>query len=75
MSDWALSLTIFVALGITGVAMEVWARRWPRLPGPVPASVRLPRAAPSVAAAMRTTAGRVAVFAWWLWLGIHFLAR
>lgn len=75
MTAWALSLTVFVALLFIGLAMELWAWRWPRFRAPVPAGVRLPRAAPSLAAAMRTTPGRVAVFAWWLWLGIHFLAR
>jgi hypothetical protein len=29
----------------------------------------------TVAAAMRTTPGRVAVLVSWLWLGVHFLAR
>jgi hypothetical protein len=33
------------------------------------------RPRPVVAAAMRTTPGRVAVLVGWLWLGVHFLAR
>jgi hypothetical protein len=33
------------------------------------------RPRPGVAAAMRTTPGRVAVLLGWLWLGVHFLAR
>ncbi|MGZ4631719.1 MAG: DUF6186 family protein [Actinomycetes bacterium] len=65
MTPRAASITGFVVLLLVGVGLELWART----------TARVPRAAPSVSAAMRTTPGRVAVFAWWLWLGIHFLAR
>jgi len=59
------SLLGFAALLVAGLALEVAARR--RL-GPATAGQAL-------AAAMRTTAGRVAVLAVWVWLGVHFLAR
>lgn len=65
----AISAGGFVLLGLIGLALE-WAGR-PRpteTSGPAPAG-----AAPS--AAMRITNGRVAVLMWWLWLGVHFLAR
>ncbi|HEX7744417.1 MAG TPA: DUF6186 family protein [Micromonosporaceae bacterium] len=29
----------------------------------------------ALTAAMRTSAGRVVVLGWWLWIGWHFLAR
>lgn len=60
-----VSIAGFVLLGLVGVGMETAARRGGRLP-PVGASL---------AAAMRTTPGRVAVLVWWIWIGVHFLAR
>ena len=33
------------------------------------------RPGPTIGSAMRTTTGRVAVLAAWLWVGLHFLAR
>lgn len=65
MTGTAVSIAGFVLLGLLGVGLEVVARR----------SERLPRAGASLAAAMRTTPGRVAVLVWWVWLGVHFLAR
>ena len=55
----------FAVLLLAALALEVAARR-----GAGPAT-----AAQAVDAAMRTTAGRVAVLVAWLWLGVHFLAR
>ena len=65
MTGTAVSVAGFVLLGLVGVALEVLARR----------TGRLPTAGASLAAAMRTTPGRVAVLVWWVWLGVHFLAR
>lgn len=55
----------FAALLLAALALETAARR-----GTGPAT-----APQAVGAAMRTTAGRVAVLLVWLWLGVHFLAR
>jgi len=54
-----------VVLAVGGAALELTAHR---------RSDR-PSAGQAIGAAMRTTPGRVAVLAVWLWLGIHFLAR
>jgi hypothetical protein len=61
----AVSATGFAIVAAVGVALEVIARRGGRV-APVGGAV---------AAAMRTAPGRAAVLVWWLWLGIHFLAR
>jgi hypothetical protein len=55
----------FALLAVSAVVLDAAARRRPDLPS----------AGRSVAAAMRTTPGRVAVLAAWLWIGVHFLAR
>ncbi len=55
----------FAVLLLAALVLEVLARR-----GAGPAT-----AAQVVAAAMRSTTGRVAVLLVWLWLGVHFLAR
>lgn len=62
----AVSVTGFLLLLAVGILLEARARTGDQ---------RGVRAVPSVAAAMRTSAGRAAVFMWWLWLGVHFLAR
>jgi hypothetical protein len=60
-------IAVAFALVLAGAAaVEVGARR----PG---AAVRTLGA--TVAAALRTRAGRAVVFGLWLWLGWHFLAR
>ena len=64
-SGTVVSVLAFVVLGLAVVVLEASARLMGR-----PAS--LPDA---VAAAMRTTPGRVAVLASWLWIGVHVLAR
>jgi hypothetical protein len=48
-----------------GAVLEVVAHRRPDRPS----------AAQAIGAAMRTTPGRLAVLAAWMWLGVHFLAR
>ena len=65
MSGTAVSVVVLASLLVGGVALELSARR------------RDDRAtaAQAVAAAMRTTAGRVVVLTAWVWLGVHFLAR
>jgi hypothetical protein len=60
-----VSVAGFVLLGLVGAGLELTAR----------ATARVPTAGRSVAAAMRSTPGRVAVLVWWVWLGVHFLAR
>lgn len=60
-----VSILVFVVLALTAVAFEASAHRTGR-----PASL-----ADALAAAMRTTPGRVAVLASWLWIGVHVLAR
>jgi hypothetical protein len=55
----------FLALLAIGIWLEIRAR----LRAPAATATR------SLAAAMRTTPGRVAVLSWWVWLGTHFLAR
>jgi len=65
MSATAISLAGFLLLLAAGVGLELSARH----------RHERPTAARSLAAAMRTTPGRVAVLSWWLWLGVHFLAR
>jgi hypothetical protein len=70
MSHRAVSIAVFLVLGAVGLGLEAWARR-----GPVARAGGFPAAGPALAAAMRSTPGRVAVFSWWVWLGVHFLAR
>jgi hypothetical protein len=60
-----VSLLGFGALVLAAVALDLSARLGGR-----PAT-----ADRAVAAAMRTTAGRVAVLAVWVWVGVHVLAR
>jgi hypothetical protein len=55
----------FVAIAVAAVGAEWFARR---RAGIRPAGVTL-------AAALRSRGGRIAVLAVWLWLGWHFLAR
>ncbi len=55
----------FAVLAIAALALELAARHHPD--GAT--------AAQALTAAMRTTRGRLAVLAGWLWLGVHFLAR
>jgi predicted lipoprotein len=54
-----------VVLAVAAAALELAAHR----------RNDRPSAAQAIGAAMRTTPGRAAVLAVWLWLGIHFLAR
>jgi len=56
----------FAAILALAVATDVLARR----PGS-----RIRPLGVTLAAALRTRAGRIAVFGLWLWLGWHFLAR
>jgi hypothetical protein len=65
MSGTSVSVVGFAALLVTGLALEIAARR-----GRVRAT-----AAQAVGAAMRTTPGRAMVLMVWVWLGVHFLAR
>lgn len=66
MSGTAVSVGGFLALLAAGVVLEVRARRRPGTAA---------GAGQALAAAMRTTPGRLAVFSVWIWLGVHFLAR
>ena len=61
----ALSTAVFALLLAGGLALQLRARR---TAGAVTGGQAL-------AAAMRTSAGRVTVFVLWLWTGVHFLAR
>jgi len=61
----AIGVLGFVALLASGLGLEIAGRR---CGGAVTAGQAL-------AAAMRTTFGRVAVLAAWIWIGVHFLAR
>lgn len=65
MTGTTVSVIGFVALFVTGLALELAGRRRPARPA----------AAQALAAAMRSTPGRAAVLAVWLWVGVHFLAR
>jgi hypothetical protein len=62
----ALIVAGFAALLVLAVAVDLAARR--------PGSRFRPLSA-TLAAALRTRAGRVVVLGAWLWLGWHFLAR
>ena len=65
MSGTAVSLIAVVLLLVSGVALELSARReddWATV-------------AQAIGAAMRTTPGRATVLIAWAWLGLHFLAR
>ncbi len=65
MSGRTAGVVLFTALLVAAAGLEVAARR-----GGAVATV-----GEAVAAAMRTTPGRVGVLAVWVWLGVHFLAR
>jgi hypothetical protein len=58
-SDWAVSVTGFLLLGGAGIVLELHGRR----------SGSAVTAAQALAAGMRSTPGRIADLAWWLWLG------
>ena len=64
MTGTTVSVAGFLALLVAGIVLEVRGRRG------VTAT-----AGQALAAAMRTTPGRLAVFSAWIWLGVHFLAR
>jgi hypothetical protein len=66
MTPRAAIITAFAAILSLVVAVDVYARR-PES-GLQPLSVTL-------AALLRSRGGRIVVFAAWLWLGWHFLAR
>ena len=57
-SDWAVSVTGFHLFAGAGIVL-LHGRR----------SGSAVTAAQALAAGMRSTPGRIAVFAWWLWLG------
>jgi hypothetical protein len=63
---WAISIAGFVAIALVGVALHVAGHRGARHVAPAGAAL---------GAAMRTPLGRGAVLIWWVWLGVHFLAR
>lgn len=65
MSGPTVAVLGLLVLLTAGVVLESTARR----------GHDRPSAAQAIGAAMRTTPGRAAVLATWLWLGIHFLAR
>jgi hypothetical protein len=65
MSGSAASVLGWSLLLVAGLALELSGRLRPGSAA----------AAQVVAAAMRTTPGRVLVLGAWLWLGVHFLAR
>jgi hypothetical protein len=65
MTGPAASAAVFLLLLAAGAAVEIRGRR---APGTA-------TAARALAAALRTTPGRVTVFAAWLCLGVPFLAR
>jgi len=59
------SLMVLAVLLVTGLALEISARR----------GHNRATAGQALGAAMRTLPGRAFVLATWLWLGLHFLAR
>ncbi|MGY1823122.1 DUF6186 family protein [Geodermatophilus sp. SYSU D00079] len=65
MSGATVSAVGFAVLLLAALALQVTARH----------GSRAATVAQAVGAALRTTPGRVAVLAVWLWLGVHFLAR
>lgn len=68
MNGTVVSIAVFLALLLAGLALDVRARAG----GGAGEAVTLGQA---LAALMRTTPGRVAVLACWVWAGVHFLAR
>ncbi len=65
MTGTDVSAGAFALLLAVAVVLDLRGRR---VPGGVTAAAAL-------AAAMRRTPGRIVVFAGWIWLGVHFLAR
>jgi len=53
----------YALIALAGVALEVFARRTGNIPT-IDATIRW---------ALRTHSGRIALFAVWAWLGLHFL--
>ncbi|MGZ4126100.1 MAG: DUF6186 family protein [Actinomycetota bacterium] len=66
MSTHAVTITGYLVIALTGIALEWFARR---------GSGRIPRFSDVVSRATRTRVGRVGVMAGWAWLGLHFFAR
>jgi hypothetical protein len=58
----------FAGFAVIGVLIVAWAGYSARRAG----SLNLPQA---VGALTRTTAGRVTMFLFWAWLGLHLFAR
>ena len=67
MTPRAAIIAVFAAFLLAAIAVDLVARRRPGS-GVRPLSITL-------AAALRSPAGRVVVFGAWLWAGWHFLAR
>lgn len=65
MSGAGVALLGFAVLLALGLALQAAGRR----------RVGAVTAGQALAAAMRTTPGRAAVLAAWVWVGVHFLAR
>ena len=66
MNAHAFTLTVYVLIGLAGLALQWWSHR----PG-----TRVPSLGRLLRETMRTTTGRVSVVAGWAWLGLHFFAR
>ncbi len=66
MTPRAAIIAVFAAFLLIAVAVDLAARRPGSRVRPLPVTL---------AAALRSPAGRVVVFGAWLWAGWHFLAR
>ena len=63
MSRHDITIIGFAVIALSGVALEVFARRTGK-PPTIDAVIRW---------TLRTHSGRIALFAAWAWLGLHFL--
>ena len=66
MTPRAAIVATFAAFLLAAIAVDLAARR---------AGLQLRPLSVTLAAALRSPAGRVVVFGAWLWIGWHFLAR
>ncbi len=63
MSRHDITVLGFIVIALAGVALEVFARRTGIVPT-IDTAIRW---------TLRTNSGRIALFAVWAWLGLHFL--
>lgn len=66
MSSHVITVAGFLGFAVAGIALNLLAHR----PGS-----RIPTMGAMFTRIMRTRTGRIAVIAWWAWLGLHLFSK